>query len=135
MATTRRRKYKSFRSVDALQKAQQQVKREYKDLEENALGNILNPLQIGLSVVPTLFGLFKGRNTTKAPMAKTSGLNLHLPSFKSPTLRPDVQPVMASKSKPKRSLLQRIFRSLIRWQLFELGLMLLKRVLKKKPKN
>ncbi|HLU16520.1 MAG TPA: hypothetical protein VKZ76_00570 [Edaphocola sp.] len=133
MATTRRRKYKSFRSVDALQKAQQQVKREYKDLEENALGNILNPLQIGLSVVPTLFGLFKGRNTTKAPLAKTSGLNLHLPSFKSPTLRPDVQPVMASKS--KRSLLQRIFRSLIRWQLFELGLMLLKRVLKKKPKN
>jgi hypothetical protein len=66
MAKPLRSKYRTFKSLKSLEDAQDRVKREYRDIEDNAIGNIFDPVKIGMDLLPSVFSLFRsGKNKRK----------------------------------------------------------------------
>lgn len=69
MAKPLRRKYGSFKSLKSLEDAQDRIKREYRDIEGNAISNIFDPVKIGMDLLPSVFGFFKSRKSKRKKRA------------------------------------------------------------------
>ena len=135
-----RKKYRTFDSVDTLLEAQEEIKKEYRDLEKNAMSNIFDPVQIGLSVVPKVFGLFGGSKSTRknkralrqAEKASEQTVQEINSLLESTTLAPvpvKKQGLNIVHLSRNDSFGKKVFASFIRWQLVELGFWGVKKLL------
>lgn len=142
-----RKKYRTFRSVDALLDAQEQVKKEYRDLERNAMSNIFDPVQIGLSVVPAVFSMFRGNKQKRKSrrMLKKAEKRANLRSGEVNVLLDDTAETPLEELVPvkrerlniinisqNRSFGKKVFASFIRWQLIEIGIWGIKKMISKR---
>ncbi len=142
-----RKKYRTFNSLEALQKAQKQVKKEYRDLENNAMSNIFDPVQIGFSVLPKAVGLFSGNKTERKQRKAVKRVEQQskkavqeintlvnnttntAPTAITPNKKKGINIVNLSKND---SFGKKVFASFIRWQLIELGIWGVRKILSKK---
>lgn len=138
MAKPLRRKYGSFKSIKSLEDAQDRIKREYRDIEDNAMSNIFDPVKIGMDLVPSVFSFFRrGKNKRKkAGQARLNTLSLYPANPLAPVTLP-AHPVKKNSlnilnvSKNK-GLGRKVLASLIRWQILELTIWGVKKIVKKK---
>ncbi|RZJ80470.1 MAG: hypothetical protein EOO20_25960 [Chryseobacterium sp.] len=140
MAKPLRSNYRTFKSLKSLEDAQDRIKREYRDIEDNAISNIFDPVKIGMDLLPSVFSFFSSRRAKrKAP--KPAPLNT-LSLYPVNPLRP-VLPLPGSAHAGKQSinilniaknkgLGRKVVASLIRWQLIELGIWGIKKIVKRK---
>ncbi|OJV55244.1 MAG: hypothetical protein BGO31_20100 [Bacteroidetes bacterium 43-16] len=140
MAKTIHRKYGSFKSLQSLEDAQDRVKREYRDIEDNAISNIFDPVKIGMDLVPSVFSFFTSRKNKrkKTKPSPLSGLSLY-PANPLQPINPS-DPGINGKKKglniinisKNQGLGRKVVASLIRWQLIELGIWGIRKIVSKK---
>jgi len=138
MAKPLRKKYGSFKSLQSLEDAQDRIKREYRDIEDNAIGNIFDPVKIGMDLLPSVFSFFKSRKSKqkKSSQAKLNSLSLYpanplapaLPSSDQAGTKNTLNILNVAKN---RGLGRKVVASLIRWQLIELGIWGVKKIVRK----
>lgn len=142
-----RKKYRTFKSVDALLDAQEQIKMEYRDLEKNAVSNIFDPVQIGLSVVPAVFSMLRGskeeRKSRRILKRAEKRAKQELDAVK-PLIGDDPAATLKELSPVQRQRLniidisrngsfgKKVFASFIRWQLIEIGIWGIKKIIAKR---
>lgn len=144
MAKPIHRKYRSFKSLQSLEDAQDRIKREYRDIEDNAISNIFDPVKIGMDLVPSVFSFFSSRKNKrkKTKPAPLSGLSLY-PANPLQPINPSDQttgPGITGKKKginiinisKNQGLGRKVVASLIRWQLIELGIWGIRKIVSKK---
>lgn len=141
MAKPLRSKYRTFKSLKSLEDAQDRIKREYRDIEDNAIGNIFDPVKIGMDLLPTVFGFFRSRKNKRkiSNPAKVNTLSLYPANPLAPV---DALPGPDHAAKKKcinilnvaknKGLGRKVVASLIRWQLIELGIWGIKKITKRK---
>ncbi len=139
MAKPLRSKYRTFKSLKSLEDAQDRIKREYRDIEDNAIGNIFDPVKIGMDLLPSVFSFFKSRKSKqkKSSQAKLNTLSLYpanplapaLPSTEQAGKKNTLYILNVAKNK---GLGRKVVASLIRWQLVELGIWGIKKIVQKK---
>ncbi|GEM_PF-1315232 len=144
MAKPLRSKYRTFKSLKSLEDAQDRIKREYRDIEDNAIGNIFDPVKIGMDLLPTVFGFFRSRKNKRkiSNPAKVNTLSLYPANPLAPV---DALPGPDHAAKKKcinilnvaknKGLGRKVVASLIRWQLIELGIWGIKKITKRKSKQ
>lgn len=141
MAKPLRSKYRTFKSLKSLEDAQDRVKREYRDIEDNAIGNIFDPVKIGMDLLPSVFSLFRSRKN-KRKISKSDKVNTLSLYPVNPLAPINTLPVHEHAGKKKcinildvsknKGLGRKVAASLIRWQLIELGIWGIKKIIKKK---
>lgn len=139
MAQPLRRKYRTFKSLKSLEEAQDRIKREYRDIEDNAIGNIFDPVKIGLDLLPSVFSFFRsGKNKRKkASRAKLNSLSLYpvnplAPVHELPEPEGKKNALNILNVSKNKGLGRKVLASLIRWQLVELGIWGIKKIVRKK---
>ena len=137
-----RSKYRTFKSLKSLEDAQDSIKREYRDIEDNAIGNIFDPVKIGMDLLPSVFNLFKSRKhkrKTSKP-AKINTLSLYptnplAPIHTLPEHFGKKQCINIISVAKNKGLGRKIVASLIRWQLIELGIWGIKKIVRRKNRQ
>lgn len=146
MAKPIRSKYRTFKSLKSLEEAQDRVKREYRDIEDNAIGNIFDPVKIGMDLLPSVFSFFSSRRSKRknAKQAKINSVNLRPVSALESSVNHFTDYTIGAENADKKTSLnvlnvsknkglgRKVLASLIRWQLVELSIWGIKKIVKKK---
>lgn len=139
MAKPLRSKYRTFKSLKSLEDAQDRIKREYQDIEDNAIGNIFDPVKIGMDLLPSVFSFFRSRKNKqkKSSQAKLNTLSLYpanplAPALPSPDQAGKKNTLNILNVAKNKGLGRKVLASLIRWQLVELSIWGIKKIVKKK---
>lgn len=122
-------KYRTFNSVADLLKAQDDIKGEYKDLEDNAIGNMFDPMSIALNVLPTAFRLFrpsKKKQRVHKQNKQYNELQNAINQIGANALETNISPPKKQLNilHPSKndSFGKKVLASLIRWQTVELAI-------------
>jgi hypothetical protein len=125
-----KKRYRSFNSVNDLLKAQDNVREEYKDLEDNAISSIFDPMNLALNIVPSTlrFFRFKKKNQSTTPPRNRRYNELKYAINDLGDIDLDKHPIAKKKKlnilHPSKndSFGKKVFASFVRWQVLELAI-------------
>jgi len=141
METSKKKnKLPSFKSLGELEAAKKEIHKKYSELESNAIANYFDPMKMAMDLAPGVLRFFKKskKNKTDLGVSASSLKNIQKlktdlkPASKKSGILFSINIVAPSKSK---GFGNKVVAAFIRWQLFELSLWGVKKIIASQRKK
>ncbi|HTO16980.1 MAG TPA: hypothetical protein VLZ83_14520 [Edaphocola sp.] len=139
-----KKKTQSFKSFKELEKAKKEIKDEYSNLGNEAIETFFNPIKMVVDWAPNVLGLFR-----KSKKSKKAKINRHtaIDTDQKVVKEINILPIVTAKKESciaslniidplkSKGLGNKVLSSFIRWQLFEISLWTVKKIVSAQKKK